>query len=149
MYWRQLMLSPKDLMYPFIMANLHKPFGAIILVLGFIMLLWRFFNLKPEFLGMPTWEKIAANVSHTILYICLLLVPLSGAIMSMSAGYPISMFGLFDLPMLVSKNIETAKIFQQIHTLLGIILLVTIIIHFLAAMKHHFIDKDNVLKRML
>ena len=149
-YYRQYMLLDNDPNSLFIMINLHKPLGVIILTLGFIMLLWRFNNLKPEFSPLiPAWEKVAANLSHATLYICMLLMPISGVAMSLSAGYPISMFGAFNLPITLEKNLLNAKLFGEIHTITSYILLTTLVIHFLATIKHHFIDKDNILKRIL
>jgi cytochrome b561 len=76
-------------------------------------------------------------------------MPLSGWLMSSASGYLPSIFGLFNLPGLISPNQESSKLFEEAHQWIGYGLIALICIHLLAALKHHFIDKDDVLKRII
>ena len=74
--------------------------------------------------------------------------PLSGIMMSQAAGFPVSFFGFFELPVFLDKNPELAKTFLTIHGTVWILLVIAVIGHAGAALRHHFIKKDNVLKQM-
>jgi cytochrome b561 len=76
-------------------------------------------------------------------------MPLSGWFLTSAAGYAPSFFGLFTLPTLIAKNNDLLELFESVHEWLAYGLIALIIIHTLAALKHHFIDKDDILKRML
>lgn len=128
----------------------HKSFGITILMLVGLRLLWRFTNLVPKFpADMAGWKKSLAHLVHLGLYVSMFVMPLSGWGMSSAAGYPVSFFGLFELPSLVEKNKELGGIFHEIHEITGTVLIVLFVMHVGAALLHHFIYKDNVLKRML
>lgn len=127
---------------------LHKSVGFIILVLGLIRIIWRIINITP-ILSMPWWEKTAALIVHWAFYILVLAMPLSGWLMSSAAGYPVSFFGLFNLPNLIEKNDYWRHFFADAHEVLSTILIVLIVIHVLATLKHHYYDKDNTLSRIL
>lgn len=126
----------------------HKALGILVLTLIFLRIIWRLTNVTP-ILSLPWLERIAARLAHLALYVLMLAMPLSGWFMSSAADLPPSFFGLFTLPSLVAPNDELRQLFGLIHEWLGYGLITIIIIHTLAALKHHFIDKDDILRRMI
>lgn len=139
-------LSPDKLR----LYQLHKSFGIAIMGVALLRLLWRLLNPVPEMpAAMARWEKQAAHVTHAVLYILMLLVPLIGWIMSSASGYPVSVFGLFVMPNLVQPDKELAEFLAEVHETLAWGMLALVGLHVAAALKHHFINKDNVLRRML
>jgi cytochrome b561 len=94
-------------------------------------------------------EKIAARSVHYTFYVLMFALPVSGWIITSAAGLPASFFGLFVLPTLVAPNEETRILFQEIHRWVGYGLIAIIVLHVSAALKHHFINKDDILRRML
>ncbi len=128
----------------------HKEYGFLILILVTLRLIWRLNNINPSLpMSMPAWQRFAAHAVHYAFYFFLFTMPLSGWLISSAAGLPVSFFGLFVLPDLVAPNENLRLLFQQIHFWLGWGLVITIIGHTGAALQHHFIHKDDILKRML
>ena len=128
----------------------HKSIGIVVFSLMAARLLWRLWNPPPPLpVHMKPWERRLARISHISLYAVLFAMPLSGWIMSSAANFPVSAFGLFVLPDLVKPDkalLETMKIF---HRFASYGLFALLAIHAAGAAKHHFVDKDDVLKRML
>jgi cytochrome b561 len=134
----------------FLVKEIHKPLGILILILGVISLIWYTSNVHPALPNKtPIWQKIAARVSHILLYFGILAMPISGIIMSAGAGYPANFFHLTTVTFGFHKNPDMAQQFFNIHELVAGLLGALILIHILAAIKHHCVDKNNVLKRML
>lgn len=130
--------------------GLHKSIGVTILVLAALRLLWRLKNIHPAPLpNHKKLEKILASVIHGLLYVSLFLMPLSGWIMSSAKGFSVSVFGLFTLPDLVAPNKGLAEIAVGVHEIVAYTLIVMVGLHFAGAMKHHVIDRDSTLRRML
>ena len=128
----------------------HKSVGITILALATLRLLWRAANRTPEMPAtMANWEKAAARGAHGLLYALLLAVPLAGWIMSSAKNFPVSWFGLFQLPDLVAPSETTFDIAHDAHEILAFTLGAVATLHLLAALKHHFVNRDVVLKRML
>jgi len=128
----------------------HKALGVLILGLVIVRILWRFSNITPSLTPLlPLWEAIAARCTHWIFYLLMLTLPLSGWMMSSASGLPVSFFGLFVLPNIVSPNEAHRILFQEIHHWLGYTIIAFICLHIAAALKHHFIDKDDIMRRML
>jgi cytochrome b561 len=125
----------------------HKEFGLLVLGLAIIRFVWRLSNKTPE-LDLPRLEHIAARLAHLALYGFMFGMPLSGWLMTSAAGLPPSFFGLFTLPSLVAANEEWRQLFAFAHEWLGYGLIATICVHAAAALKHHFINKDDILRRM-
>jgi cytochrome b561 len=128
----------------------HKSIGITILALATLRLLWRLANPVPT---LPTtlkpYERGLAHITHTILYVCLFAMPISGWIMTSAKNFPFRWFGLFSWPMPVAPNKALADIMETTHGALALTLAAAVTLHILAALKHHFVLKDNVLKRML
>ena len=133
-----------------LLAGLHKATGMIVLVLVLVRLFWAITNITPALPDtLPAWQRKAAKGMHHLLYLLMICVPASGYIMVSYVEKPVDIYGLFSIPPLFSKNIDKAMEFHEIHEIFAFVLLGLIILHFIIALKHHFIDKDNVLKRML
>ena len=130
--------------------GLHKSFGICVLTVTFLRVLWHVYSKKPPLVaGMAVWERFAAHAGHTFLYLCLIGMPLSGWAMSSAFGRQVKVFGLGPLPDLVAKNQDTAETLAAVHEYLAYALIAMIVLHMGAALKHHFIEKDATLKRML
>ena len=130
--------------------GLHKSFGVVILTLVVFRIAWHVLGKYPK--SLPTHkvvEKFLAKAAHILLYVCMICMPLSGWLMSSSAGYPVSFFGLFDLPNLVEKNREFAGLMGQVHGAFAWGLVAVLGLHVLGGLKHHFVDKDSTLARMV
>lgn len=128
----------------------HKSFGITILALAVLRLLWRWFNPVPaEPLDIPQWQRVAARISHLALYGLLLITPVVGWAMSSARNFSVSWFGLVTLPDFVAPNRPAYDFLHQTHEILAMTLFWLALLHIAAALKHHFIDKDNVLRRML
>jgi cytochrome b561 len=128
----------------------HKSVGLTILALAVIRLAWRFLNPTPEL--PPTlkpWERLLARFTHAALYVLLFALPLSGWTASSARGFPVSWFGFFQLPDLVLKSKPLYEALLDTHEALVWTLGVVVALHVAAAVKHHFVLKDDVLRRML
>lgn len=130
-------------------AGMHKSFGAIILMLILLRLIWRLINVTPKDPeGTPAIQNNMAHAMHLGLYVLMFLQPLSGIIMSQAAGFPVSFFGLFEFPVFLDKAPSLAEFFRGVHGTVWILLVLAVIGHAGAALYHNFIMKDEVLKRM-
>lgn len=128
----------------------HKSFGITILGLALLRLIWRWLNTVPaEPLDLPQWQRIAARISHIALYALLLITPVIGWLMSSARNFPVSWFGLVTLPDFIAPDKAAYEVLHDTHELLAQTIFWLALLHMAAALKHHFIDKDNVLRRML
>lgn len=132
-------------------VGLHKALGLSILVLTLARLGWRIANpALPLPRGTPGWQRIMARSTHVLFYAVLIILPMTGWLASSAAGRDIAWFGLFNWPLLpVGGGRETAQTMMSIHATLPKLFYVLVGLHVLAALKHHFINRDNVLHRML
>jgi len=139
-------ITPTKLKY----YSWHKWAGVTILGLAMLRLLWRLTHQAPPYpASMSSWQQSAANALHGLLYVLMFAVPLSGYFYTLSAGYPVVYFGLFELPVLIGPNPELKPILQGLHFWLNMTLAGAVGLHILAALKHQFFDRDGVLKRMM
>ena len=128
----------------------HKSTGMLVLLLVVVRLAWRLTHAAPALpAGMPRWERGAASASHVLLYAAMLALPLSGWIVNSAAGVPFSIYWLVPLPAIAPVDREVASTAAQVHLALGILLVVLVATHVGAALRHHFIKRDDVLVRML
>ncbi len=131
-----------------LLAN-HKSVGITILALVVVRLLWRLKTPPPDLPAtMNPWQALASHISHWTLYGLIILLPISGWLMSSASAYSVSWFNLFQLPDFVAPNPDLKDLFKGIHEFLGNALFVIALIHVLAAVKHQIINKDGVLARM-
>lgn len=130
--------------------GIHKSIGISVLLLVALRLAWKSINIQPPLPDtMKPIEKLAARAGHLGLYLLVIAMPLSGWMMSSSAGFPVSVFGWFTLPDLVAPDRERLKDLQEVHEFLAYCLILLVSLHVLAALLHHFYHRDNVLRRML
>ena len=128
----------------------HKSVGLTILALTLLRLLWRWHSGPPPLPAtMPRWQVIFARATHYAFYALLLLLPMSGLVMSAASNYPVSYFGLFTIPNVVAPDEALKEIMKERHEMLFDILMIVVAVHIVAALKHHFVDRDDVLRRML
>jgi len=128
----------------------HKSFGITILMLAVIRLVWRWMNPVPDLTAETRpWERVLARISHVLLYALIFAMPLSGWMMSSARNFPVSWFGVFQLPDLVGANPRLYERLHDLHGILFAVLVLVAVLHVAGALKHHFIDRNDVLRRML
>jgi len=137
--------------------GLHQSLGVALLALALIRLVWRVIELPPA--RPPTmkrYEVQLARTAHAVFYLLLFAIPLTGWALATSDGHSLSYFGLFDLPQLrigAQLPIEGGTLskhqLEEIHEVLFNVLAGLAVLHVLAALKHHFFDRDDVLRSML
>jgi len=128
----------------------HKTIGITVLSLAVLRLLWRLFNRPPPLPeDLPRWEQIAARGGHWILYGLIFAIPLSGWAYSSAAGFGDYWWGPIDFPSIAVESEELEKLFGMTHEWLTDALAIVAIGHALAALRHHFWHKNDVLRRML
>jgi cytochrome b561 len=142
----EMKISPNKLQF----YSWHKWLGVSILALVALRLLSRAILGAPAYPdSMQKWEKQLATATHIFLYFLMFAVPISGYFYTSAAGIPVVYFKLIELPTFIGPNPELKPILKELHEILTTILLIVVSLHVAAALKHHFIDKDGVLQRML
>ena len=128
--------------------NLHKSIGVTIFALILIRILWRTTHRPPALLSSyKAWERKLASSAHHLLYLLMVALPISGIIMATYSKYGIKWFGVPFIKGL--DNNPMRELFEEVHEIIGLIILLVIFVHIIGALKHKFIDKDDTLKRML
>jgi len=128
----------------------HKSTGMLILVLMALRMTWRLANVTPSLpAAMRPLERLAAHSSHLLLYLLLLLLPMTGWIVNSAANVPFRMFWLIPLPAIVEPDKAMADAAARTHLVLGIALSLLLAVHIGAALRHHFLKHNEVLARML
>jgi len=128
----------------------HKWAGVTIFLLVLMRLVWRATHRVPgPPSGSPVWQHRAAQLVHVLLYVLMVAIPLSGWLMSSAKGFQTVYFGVLPLPDLLAKNKALGKTLEEVHQILNFSMAGLVFIHAAAAVKHHFVDRDDVLTRML
>lgn len=128
----------------------HKSIGVLILLLMIARLAWRAVNVAPSLpAGVPPVERFAARLSHVLLYVLLLLMPVTGWIINSAANIPFLIFWQVPLPAIVSPDQALADAAKHVHLALFILLALLVLVHVGAALRHHFVKRNAVLTRML
>ncbi|MCC7305486.1 MAG: YceI family protein [Alphaproteobacteria bacterium] len=128
---------------------LHKSFGLLVLALLAVRVFWKLLTPKVKPLDThQTWEKVLAKITHVFLYFALFAMPLSGWIMSSAGEFPVSFFGL-PVPALSAKDPGLFDVSREFHELLALALIVIVGLHLAGALKHHVIDRDRTMVRMM
>ena len=127
----------------------HKSVGITILALAVIRLAWRLIDRPPAPPPMPRWQHVASRLTHAAFYVLLLVMPVTGWLMSSASNYPVSWFGFVQLPDLVRPDEGLEHLLEDVHETLARVLISLAILHAVAALKHQFIDRDGLLMRML
>lgn len=138
-------ISPAKLQY----YSYHKWLGVTVLGFVALRLISRLLSKAPPYpANMGKVQTHIANGTHILLYVLMFAVPLSGYFYTLAAGYPVVYLGLFELPVLIGPNPEIKGSLKELHEILNNIMLVLVLLHVAAALKHHFYDKDGLLHRM-
>jgi cytochrome b561 len=146
LYMSDLPLSPQKLKF----YSWHKWAGVTIFLCVLVRLVWRLSHRPPELPDtIPAWQRKVAAATHVLLYLLMLVIPITGWLMSSAMGFQTVYFGVLPLPDLLVRNDELGERLQQVHTLLNYSMAALVVAHLGAALKHHFIDRDEVLARMV
>ena len=126
----------------------HKWLGITVFMLALLRLAWRLYRPPPP-LPLNGLQRRAAGAVHALLYVLIILIPISGWLFSSAAGLPTVYLGLVQLPDLLHKDKALAEALNQVHAMLNWTLLVLVCGHAAHALKHHFVDRDGMLVRMI
>jgi len=142
----EMAISPQKLR----LYSYHKWLGVSVFVLALARIAWRLTHPPPALpLGLRPWERMAASVSHALLYALTLAVPLSGWLFSSAKGFQTVWFGVLPIPDLLAKDALLADFLVAVHGNLNGLMVLVVTAHVAAALKHHFLARDPVLARML
>lgn len=132
------------------LIGLHFSFGVVILGVVIIRLIWAATHHVPQADDIPAWQHRAAVIVHWLLYLVLFVLPILGWLNASWRGYPVSLFGLLEVPRLLAARMPGWQWTGDVHKILADYVLLTLVgLHVLAALYHHFIRRDGVLQRML
>lgn len=128
----------------------HKSIGVTVLLLAALRLAWRLGNPPPvPPAGMPQWERRLAAAAHAVLYALILAVPISGWWVSDASRVPFKAFFAVPMPDFIATDRALQEAAAEVHEALTVSLLLVVILHIAAALRHHFLLRDDVLRRML
>ncbi|TAM32261.1 MAG: cytochrome b [Rhodanobacter sp.] len=147
--WGLLMVGMSPSISKINVFALHKSIGLTLLALLLLRLAWRLSERAPPDEPMPRWQRRVAHATHAFLYVLIAAIPLSGWWFNSVTGKPLQWFKLFNLPALTAKNEGISHLVRDVHEYLFFLLLLVLVLHVGAALKHHVFDRDNVLRRML
>ena len=129
--------------------ELHKSFGLLLFLLIIVRIAWRILTPKPEMVPMPGWESTVATIVHWSFYPLLFLIPVCGYLISTADARGVEFFGLFEVPALFTGSEGQEDTAGAVHLYLALFTIALSGLHGAAALKHHFIEKDATLKRIL
>ena len=127
---------------------IHKAVGVLLFLVVLLRMVWHWFSMRPQSLGRD-YEVVIARWVHRLLLVLPLFVMFSGYLISTADGSSVDVFSLFRVPPVISNLEGQEDIAGDVHLVLAIILIVIAALHMLAALRHHFIDRDATLRRML
>ena len=144
-YMSDLPLSPQKLT----LYSWHKWAGVTVFLLVWVRLLWRVMHRPPALpASMAPLMRLAAHAGHGVLYLLMVAIPLSGWLMSSAKGFQTVWFGVLPIPDLLGRDKALGDLLQQVHEALNVLLMLTLAGHVGAALWHHFVLKDDTLRRM-
>jgi cytochrome b561 len=145
LYMSGLPLSPTKLQ----IYSWHKWAGVTAFLLVLLRILWRAGHRPPVLpAAMPRWQQLAAHGGHALLYVLMVAIPLTGWLMSSAKGFQTVYFGVLPIPDLLAKDKELGDLLRDVHATLNYLMIAIVVGHVGAALKHHFIDRDDILTRM-
>lgn len=130
--------------------ELHRAIGMVLLGLAFLMAAWKLLSPSPALQSeLNPWEKRGAWAAHGILLLAMFVIPVTGYLISTSAGKGFSIFGMFEFPALLTTSEAARDLAIAAHCYIAYGLIAVIAVHAGAALKHQFIDRHGTLRRML
>lgn len=130
--------------------NLHKSIGLTTGIIVLFRLWWRKNNPPPALpASMPAWQVTSSNISHALLYTCLIIMPTAGFTASQFTKWGVTYFGLFKIPPMALPNKDIYDFFQGVHENTAYLLMVLVVVHIVAALQHLLLKKDGIFQRML
>ncbi len=127
---------------------IHSSLGLSVFLLMGVRLYWRYTHTPPSLPDhMPGWQVTASKMSHRALYFFTMLQPLLGLAQSAYADFAVRPFGAFTVTLGANENLH--EIFHELHEINAMVLIGLVLLHLGAALYHHFVQKDTVLRRML
>ncbi|CAG9176299.1 Cytochrome b561 [Cupriavidus laharis] len=128
----------------------HKWLGVTVFAIAVVRVLWRATHAAPPVAaGTPAWQAKAAAAAHHLLYVLILVVPITGYLYSLAAGVPVVYLGLWKMPVLIEPSDELKEVFKVAHIWLNYLMAAVVTVHAAAAIKHQVVDRDGTLGRML
>ena len=144
-YMHELPLSPQKLQ----LYSWHKWAGVTVFALVWLRLAWRVTHQPPPLSeALSPLNRLAAHAGHAVLYVLMIAIPLTGWLMSSAKGFQTVWFGLLPIPDLLGRDKELGELLANVHKLLNLGLMATLLGHVSAALWHHFVHKDDTLRRM-
>ncbi len=130
--------------------DIHRSIGILLMLVILLRMVWRMLNRTPAALASHRrWEIRSAHVSHVLLYLLPLAIMITGYLISTADGRGVSVFDWFEVPALFSALDQQETIMGDLHRILSWVLIGIVAVHAAGALKHHFIDRDTTLTRML
>ncbi len=131
--------------------NPHKALGITVLILTVLRIIWRLMNPPPPMsASLKPWERMLAKTTHALFYILMISIPLLGWLATSSFGFPVDMFGAFQMPALpVPNSPDNGKFIIGLHKALWTPMMILILLHVAGALKHQFLDRDGELGKMI
>jgi cytochrome b561 len=127
----------------------HGSIAVIVFVLMSIRLLWRFVSDVPaDPPGTPAWQRVSARLVHWAIYLAVFVQLVSGPMTFATAGRPVPFFGLASISLPVAQSQGAHEVWEEVHETTWVVLAALLAVHVLAALHHHFVRKDDVLRRM-
>lgn len=128
--------------------NLHKSIGVTLAAFILLRVIWRLGHRPPSLEGLiPAWQVTASNISHWLLYLCMIIMPATGMIMSSYSKYDVKVWGMKLIQH--SDNEASREFWLELHEITSEIFMVVIAIHVIAALKHLMIEKNGVFQRIV
>ncbi len=130
--------------------DIHRSIGVLLFFVMLVRVIWRIYNVKPkDDPGIGALQARLAHSVHLLLYGLIFAMIVSGYLISTADGKPVDVFGLFSVPAVITGVANMEDIAGKVHWYLAVTLISLVVLHSLAALKHHFIDKNQTLRKML
>ena len=134
-----LEFSPQKIAF----IEIHKIFGTLIFIFILIRLFWRFYNNAPSNQNIPKLHRVSSLILHNFMYFLVIVTTIQGTLMTQAGGFDVKLLGLVTIPTLISENLDVYPTFRKFHYNLWMVLLITFMIHLIAALYHRFVIKDK------
>ena len=128
----------------------HKSVGLVVIALVLLRIVWRKSTRLPDWPDtLASWEAACMKWTERTLYLCMVVMPVSGYVFTLAGGYNFKLFGAVPLPQLIPKNAAVADVAQVLHITFAFVIVGAVALHVALALKRHLVDRDRFLKRMV